>query len=390
MKRVLCCLLAALLLFTLPVAAGEDAPVAIAENAPPNAPIATKCKAALLMEADTGEILYEKSPTEHLPIASVTKIMTLLLTMEALDGGTLKLEDTVTVSDYAASMGGSQAYMEPGETLSVHDMLKAVVVSSANDGAVALAEHLAGSESAFVEKMNRRAAELGMTDTLFCNPTGLDDNCDPYSCARDVALMSRELLKHGKILEYTTIWTDSIRGGAFGLANTNKLVRFYTGANGLKTGSTAKAKFCVSAAAKRDGMQLIAVVLGGESSAERFDDAKAMLNYGFATYAVYDPGSVSTEPIPVWGGKEDKVAPLCPAPKLLVEKGLKPEITSRVEIATELNAPVAKEQIIGKIVYEAEGKVIRELPITARNAVEKADASFIFHRLLAYFLFSQP
>lgn len=390
MKRIGCCLLILLMLLTLPAAAWENTPVLIAETAvSENAAIAVRCRGALLMEADTGEILWEHNPTEHLPIASVTKIMTLLLTMEALDGGTLQLDDTVTVSDYAASMGGSQAYMEPGEQLSVHDMLKAVVVSSANDGAVALAEHLAGSESAFVEKMNRRAAELGMNDTLFCNPTGLDDNCDPYSCARDVALMSRELLKHEKILEYTTIWTDSIRGGAFGLANTNKLVRFYTGANGLKTGSTAKAKFCVSAAAKRDGMQLVAVVLGGETSAERFEDAKTMLNYGFATYAVYDPGAVSTEPIPVWGGKENQVAPLCPTPKLLVEKAVKPKISSRVEIASELNAPVAKDQIIGKIIYEADGKVIKELPITARNAVEKADASFIFHKLLQLLLFSK-
>ncbi len=388
MKRLFAFVFACLLCIGSLTAGAEEAPLPVAEApAEENAPITVRCKSALLMEAATGEILFEHDSTEHLPIASVTKIMTLLLTMEALEAGTLKMEDVITVSDYAASMGGSQAYMEPGEQMSVDEMLKAVVVSSANDGAVALAEHLAGSESAFVDKMNRRAAELGMNDTLFCNPTGLDDNCDPYSCARDVALMSRELLRHEEILNYTTIWTDSIRNGAFGLANTNKLIRFYSGANGLKTGSTAKAKFCVSAAAKRDDMQLIAVVLGGETSAERFDDAKTMLNYGFAGYAVYDPGKVSTEPIPVLGGKGEAVVPVCPTPLLLVEKAQKAKITSRVELADQLIAPVARGQVIGKIVYECEGATIKELPITAQSAVEKADAAFLFHRLLRLLTF---
>ncbi|MBQ9545346.1 MAG: D-alanyl-D-alanine carboxypeptidase, partial [Clostridia bacterium] len=253
--------------------------------------------------------------------------------------------------------------------------------ASANDGAVALAEHLAGSESAFVDRMNERASQLGMTNTLFLNPTGLDDNCDPYSTARDVAIMSRELLKHESILEYTTIWTDSIRGGAFGLANTNKLVRFYSGANGLKTGSTSKAKFCVSAAAKRDGMQLVAVVLGGETSAERFEDAKTLLNFGFAGYAVFDPPEPEQKEVKVWGGKTDHVVPVCPTPSLLTEKSLKNSLSSRVEIADELFAPVAKGQVIGKIVYEAEGKTVKEIAVTSRDAVEKADAGFIFREL---------
>ena len=340
-----------------------------------------KCRSALLTEASTGEILFEKNADERLPIASVTKIMTLLLTVEAIDGGILNRDDVVTVSEYAASMGGSQAYMEPGEKLTLHEMLKAVAVASANDGAVALAEHIAGSESAFVDKMNERARELGMKNTLFCNPTGLDDDCDPYSCARDVALMSRELLSHETILEYTTIWTDSIRGGAFGLANTNKLVRFYSGANGLKTGSTSKAKFCVSAAAKRDGMQLIAVVLGGETSAERFEDAKTLLNFGFAGYAVYDPPEPEQKEVKVWGGKTGSVVPVCPTPSLLIEKAQKNSVSSRVEIADELFAPVAKGQVIGKIVYEAGGKIVRELSVTAEDGVEKADAKFIFGEL---------
>ena len=207
--------------------------------------------------------------------------------MEALDNGFIKLDDMVTVSDNAASMGGSQAWMEPGENLSVHEMLKAVVVSSCNDGSVALAEHIAGSESEFISRMNTRAAELGMKNTTFVNCTGLDDNEMHMSTARDVALMSQELIRHEKIFEYTTLWTDTIRNGAFGLSNTNKLIRFYNGANGLKTGSTSKAKFCLSATAKRGEMQLIAVVLGAPTSAERFSDAKSLLDYGFANYALY-------------------------------------------------------------------------------------------------------
>jgi len=277
--------------------------------------------------------------------------------------------------------------MEPGEKLTVHEMLKAVAVSSANDGAVALAEHIAGSESAFVDKMNQRARELGMNDTLFCNPTGLDDSAEPYSTARDVAKMSAELLKHRFILEYTSIWTDSIRNGAFGLANTNKLIRFYTGAVGLKTGSTSKAGYCVSAAAQRDGMTLVAVILGGTTSAERFEDAKTLLNYGFANYSVFDPKGVDAGPVRVRGGKSLTVDPVCPAPPMVVAKGSADRISARSEIAPYLNAPVAKGQIIGKIVYEAEGKTIKELPVTAAEAVEKADAPFIFARLFRLICF---
>ena len=351
-------------------------------KAAPAESISTQCKAAILMEAETGTVLFEKNATEHLSIASVTKIMTLLLTVEAIDGGIIKLDDKVTVSEYAASMGGSQAFMEPGEVLTVHEMLKAVAVSSANDGAVALAEHLAGSESAFVDRMNKKAAQLGMNDTLFMNPTGLDDDCEPYSCAKDVAIMSRELLKHPLILDYTTIWTDSIRNGAFGLANTNKLIRFYTGANGLKTGSTAKAKFCVSAAAKKNDMQLIAVVLGGETSKSRFEDAKTMLNYGFASYAIYDPGKLTASSVKVYGGKQEILNAVIPTEKLLVEKALLSSVSSRMEISPSLNAPVEKGQVIGKLIYESKNGLIKELPICSDRAVEKADKGFIFAELL--------
>ena len=385
MKKLLPIVLALLLALSPATALAEEAG-ALSVDAPlPNPNLNTASASALLMEAHTGQILYEKNPTQRRSIASVTKIMTLLLVMEALEAGTLSLQDTVTVSEHAAGMGGSQAYMEPGETLSVHEMLKAVAVASANDGAVALAEHLAGSEEAFVAKMNARAQELGMENTHFVNATGLDDGQEPYSCALDVARMSRALLQHPTILDYTTIWTDSIRNGAFGLANTNKLIRFYAGANGLKTGFTQKAGFCLSASAQKEGMQLIAVVLGGPSSQERFADAKTLLNYGFATYALFDPGPIQAAPIPVWGGKESGVNPVCPSPKLLVEKGLKNKIACRVELAGELTAPVLENQILGKIVYESEGKVVKELPITAKNAVEKADTGFLFHRLMHQF-----
>ena len=327
-------------------------------------------RSAILMEAETGSILYEKNTTEHLPIASVTKVMTLLLIAEAIDEGVMKLDDMVTVSDTAASMGGSQAYMEAGEQMSLHEMLKAVAVASANDGAVALAEHLCGTVSAFVEKMNKRAKQLGMTETLFLNPTGLDDDEVPYSCARDVALMSRELVKHELIFNYTTIWMDTIRNGQFGLANTNKLIRFYNGATGLKTGSTSKAKYCLSATAKKDGMHLIAVVLASETSPERFASAKTLLNYGFATYALITP-EVDTSPVKVWGGSKNSVVPTYDITSILVRKEQKNRITYKVTMDKEFVAPIAKGQVLGKLQFELDGTLIREIPLTATDEVPK-------------------
>ncbi len=342
----------------------------------------TAAPSAILIEAETGSVLYEKNVTERRPIASVTKIMTMLLIAEAIDAGTISLDDIVTVSEKAASMGGSQAFMEVGERMSVHEMLKAVAVASANDGAVALAEHLCGSMEAFVEKMNKRAKQLGMTDTLFLNPTGLDDNEDPYSCARDVALMSRELIKHELIFDYTTIWTDSIRNGQFGLANTNKLIRFYDGATGLKTGSTSKAKFCLSATAKKDGMQLIAVVLGSETSSDRFSAAKTLLNYGFATYALITP-TVDTSPVKVWGGRADTVTPVYDTPSILVRKEQKNRITYRVVMENEFTAPIEKGQQLGKVQFEMDGTIVREIPLTALEGVEKITFFERFTRLFS-------
>ncbi len=247
--------------------------------------VETDAKSVLLMEQSSGRVLYEENSDEQLPIASVTKIMTMLLIMEAVDNGTITLDDMVSVSENAMSYGGSTMFLETGEQLSVHDMLKGIAVASANDGCVAMAEFLEGSEAAFVEKMNAKAQELGMVNTHFANTNGLDAD-DHYSSARDVAIMSRELIKHEKIFDYTTIWMDTLRDGKFQLANTNKLIRFYNGANGLKTGSTSKALCCLSASAKRDDMQLIAVVLGAPTSAKRFSSAKALLDYGFAGYKI--------------------------------------------------------------------------------------------------------
>lgn len=325
------------------------------------------CKAALLMEAGTGKVLYADNENEHLPIASVTKIMSTLLVAEAIDGGKITVNDLVTVSAYAASMGGSQVFLEPGEQMSVHELLKCLVVVSANDAAVALAEHIYGSAESFIEAMNARASELGMENTSFVNTTGLDDG--GYSSAKDVALMTRELLTHPLIFDYTTIWMDTIRGGSFGLSNTNRLVRFYKGANGMKTGFTTEAMYCVSATAKRDDMQLIAVVLGAPTSDERFAAAKKMLDFGFANYRTVTPELPKLEDIKVKGGTNHSVKLSATAPSLLVEKG-KAEITCKTELPETLNAPITEGQTIGQlIVMQGETELCR-VPITAVNGVK--------------------
>ena len=290
-------------------------------------------KSGFLTEASTGEVLYEQNADERLPIASVTKTMTMLLIMEALDSGKIKYDDSVTVSEYAASMGGSQVFLEVGEQMSVDDMLKAIAVASGNDAAVAMAEHISGSEGAFVEKMNKRAAELGCDNTHFINCNGLDETPEHYSSARDIAKISRELLKHTKIFDYTTIWMDSLRNGSFGLSNTNKLIRFYKGANGLKTGSTSTAKYCISATAERDGMQLIAVIIAAPTTADRFSSASAMLDYGFANYEVANEGFVDI-PIPyvrIEGGVNEQIMPEIKGDGFIVKREtvtrLKPNLT---------------------------------------------------------------
>ncbi len=352
----------------------------------PNVELTLPCKSAILIEQTTGEVLYEKNPTERLPIASVTKIMTLLLTMEALDRGTISLQDNVPISEYAASMGGSQVYLEPGEEISLEDVLKSVFVSSANDGAVALAELVSGSVDGFVAAMNEKATSLGMQDTIFYNPTGLDDGETNLSSARDVALMSAALLSYEKTYDYSKIWIDSIRGGAFGLSNTNKLIRFYPGATGLKTGSTAKAKYCVSASAEKGGLKLCAVVLAGESSADRFASAKTLLDHGFANFAYYQPDGLTVEPIRVWGGTEDSVSVHRNQEGFLLAKSDAVGINTEIQIAQELQAPVEMGQTLGKIIYKKEDKIIKEVPLYAEKQIPALNFSQVLMRLIRLYL----
>ena len=329
---------------------------------------------AILMEEATGEVLYEKNAHERLAPASVTKIMTLLLVMEALESGRIGWDDTVTASAAAAAKGGSQIYLEENEQLPLEEMLKSVVISSANDCATALAEHIAGSESAFVQMMNERAAELGMTDTHFVNCTGLDDEPDAaehLTTAYDIALMSRELLKHEEIKKYTTIWMDTVRNGEFGLSNTNKLVRFYDGTTGLKTGYTSAAGHCLSASAKRSGMELIAVVLHCDSSPHRFESAKALLNYGFANYALVTPQpEEAIGVVPVRLGTQESVTPVLQtdAP-VLVDKALAASAKSTVQLAEQVTAPVEQGQTLGMLTVKAGDQTLAEIPLVAPEPI---------------------
>ena len=331
---------------------------------------------AVLMEAATGTVLYEKDAHTPLPPASVTKIMTLLLVMEALDAGRIGWDDTVTASEAAAAKGGSQVYLEAGEQMSLQEMLKSVVVVSANDCATALAEHVAGSEAAFVELMNRRAQELGMEDTHFVNCTGLDDEPDAethLTTAYDIALMSRALLKHDEIRDYTTIWMDSVRNGEFGLANTNKLVRFYQGTTGLKTGYTSAAGHCLSASAERDGVEFIAVALHCATSGERFQAAKQLLDYGFANYTLAQPDpETEIPPVPVVLGTAEAIVPVPDNDDpVLIEKGQAAGITTRVEVADQVRAPVEAGQRLGTLTLQSDGAPLAAIPLVAPEAVPR-------------------
>lgn len=343
-----------------------------------------KGESGILMEASTGEVLYEWNPDKKLQIASVTKTMTMLLIMEALDSGKIHLEDMVTTSENAASMGGSQVFLEVGEQMSVNDMLKAIVVSSGNDAAVAMAEFICGTHEAFVEKMNERAAELGCANTHFINCNGLDETADHYSSARDVATISREILKHPKIFDYTTIWMDTLRDGQFGLSNTNKLIRFYKGANGLKTGSTSTAKYCLSATAERDGMQLIAVVLAAPSTAERFSSATALLDYGFANYEVADSESLNLQltEIPVWGGVAQSVTPSAENISFIVKKGNRDKVEAQVSLPESVTAPIAAGEPLGEVVFTIDGQEIGRKEIVAQEEVKRINPFQMYWKML--------
>ncbi len=345
------------------------------------------CKSAVLMEATTGTVLYTQNANKALPPASVTKIMTLLLVMEALDAGIVRLDSTVTVSATAASMGGSQVYLKEGEQMTLEDLLKSVVIASANDAAVALAEFVAGSVPTFVEKMNKRAKELGMTDTKFENVTGLDDTAESHlTSARDIALMSQALVAHPTILQYSSIWMDTIRNGEFGLTNTNRLVRFYPGCTGLKTGSTSKAGFCVSVTAERENLSLICVIMGAESRDSRNAIATQLLDWGFASFGLYTVGESTLEPLSVQGGNEETCPLVCGAFRCVLPKSVLSSVEARTTLPEFLTAPIKKGDVVGTREFYVGEEKIGSIPITSGADLLRINFFEIFTRLLAKFL----
>ena len=374
MKRIFATSLVLIILVVLPF------PVQAAE-------LKVAGKSSLLMDVATGTVLQEHNSHEKLAPASVTKIMTMLLIMEAVDSGKIAMTDTVTASDAAAAKGGSQIFLKAGETMSVSDMLKSIAVSSANDCACAMAEHIAGSEEAFVARMNERAEELGMQDTHFVNCTGLDDDpeaANHRTSAHDIALMSRELLKnHPDIKKFTTIWMDTVRNGTFGLSNTNKLVRFYPGATGLKTGFTSGAGYCLSATAERDGMELIAVVMGAETSKGRNAACKQLLDYGFANYALFVPELGDTPDVPVELGKAPSVGlSLGENAALLVEKGQRSAITTETQLEEKAPAPVSQGQRLGTLRVKAGEQILSEIPLVAAEGIPRLTWGDLFGKVM--------
>ena len=394
MKKFLCCGIAAILLLlqgVLPALATEqatvypydfafeafwyqeDIPTASFESSLPR-------KSALLMEASTGKVLFADNENERLPIASVTKVMATLLIMEAIDQGKMALSDVITVSERAASMGGSQVFLEPGEQMTVDDLLKSLIVVSANDATVALAEAVYGSEEAFIAAMNARGTELGLENTHFVNTNGLPAE-GHFSSALDVAITTRALLEHPLVLNYTGIWMDTIRNGAFGLANTNKLVRFYKGANGMKTGFTSEAGYCLSATAERDGMQLIAVVLGSPTSEDRFALAKQLLDFGFANYTVTAPEIKLPAGLPVNMGVADQVGLTADAPFLLLEKGASGKLSVSLDLPDAVDAPVEKGQVVGTASFLQNGVVLAKTEIRASENIKKIGFGTMIRRI---------
>ena len=343
-----------------------------------------KAASAVLIEEKSGQIVFEKNKDEQRSAASITKVMTLLLVMEALDSGKIHLEDKVTTSEHAAQMGGSQIWLEQGEVMTVNELLKATVIASANDAATALAEHVAGSEGSFVQMMNNRAAQLGMKDTLFINANGLDEN-NQHTSAYDVALMSAALIQYEKIKEYSLVWMDSLRGGKTELVNTNRLIKTYQGITGLKTGTTSKAGSCLTATAERDGLSFVAVILGGETSNDRFNGAKKLLDTGFASFEMVTP-TLPAEPvlpIPVTKGMNAAVPVECapPAP-VLIPKGRAAEVECNVAVSESLEAPVKQGQKVGEIVYSMDGNPLCTVDIEATENVEAISFSLTFVYLL--------
>ena len=347
------------------------------DSAPVNAAIGQtldiKAKSVVLMEPNTGKVLYESNSDEKLPPASITKIMSLLIVMEAIDRGDITLETVVTASEHACSMGGSQIWLEPGETMTVNDLLKAAVIASANDACVALGETVAGSEEGFVALMNERANELGMTNTRFVNCTGLDAE-GHLTTAYDVAVMSSALIKHDLIKDYSTIWMDTLRDGKSELVNTNKLVRFYEGTTGLKTGTTSTAKYCLSATAERNGLELVAVVMAGDSSNDRFGGAKKLLDYGFANYnySSIDAGLEENTELDVIKGTEKTVG-IKPQSTLniLLPKTASGKVERKTVLNENVTAPVKKGDVLGTVTVTLDGEQLGEIPLVAEEDVPK-------------------
>lgn len=339
---------------------------------------------AVLMEASSGKVLFEKNPHEQRPCASITKVMTMLLVCEAIDNGKLSLDDTITASAHAASMGGSDIWLEEGETMSADDMIKATVVASANDAAVALAEHLCGSEEVFVQKMNEKAQQLGMKETVFKNCNGLDEE-GHITSAYDVAVMSRELMKHEMIFNYTSIWLDNLRDGKTQIVNTNKLLKTYNGITGLKTGTTNDAGCCMSASAKRGDMSLVAVVLGCNSGKERFSDAAALLDYGFANFSVTKLSLPEDMPktIKVENGMVENIGVDCDvSASIVLDKNSSSKIVSKIDLPESVEAPVAKGQRLGTVTYSLDGNTVKSFEITVLQDAEKISFTSVFSVLL--------
>ena len=375
MKKIICVLLVFSLVLIMPA-------VSFAEE---NVKDEIKAKSAILMCMDTGDVLYKKNEKEHLSPASVTKIMTILLVLEALDSHKITLEDKVTASANAVKMGGSQIWLEVGEVMTVDELLRAVVIASANDACTALGEYIGGSDSGFVKMMNDRAASLGCNDTNFENCNGLDDTAtNHYSCAYDLALISREVMKHKLIENYSTVWLDSLRNGSTELNNTNKLVNTYNGITGLKTGTTSNAGFCVAATARRDGMELVAVILGSDTSEDRFETAALLLDKGFAEYTVITPeiDSKKITPVKVTGGvfKEIKPKPLS-EDKFLIKKG-NDKISYKYSVISKVKAPLKKNTKLGKITLLSGKSKIGEIPLVSPNDISKAELKTIFRDIL--------
>ncbi len=393
MKRLAAFFLA-VIMFILPILADdappqiEIQPTALIENTDLN----ISARSCLLLEEKTGDVIYAQNERNKCSPASISKIMTMLLAFEAIEDGRISLSDKVTCSKATASKPGSRVFLSENEVITVDELFKCIAVASGNDAACAMAEHISGSESAFVELMNKRARELDMKDTEFQNCTGLDEEegTENISTAYDISIMARELMRHEKVFDYTTIWTDSIRNGEFQLANTNKLVRYYSGTTGLKTGSTDKAKYCICATAKRDGMHLIAIVLGASSTSARTDEAKKLLDYGFSNFAAVTlKKAENTGSVPVLKGKEDIVKSVMDKgdTTMLINKSEKGEVSYETQLYEDVTAPVKKGQKIGVIRYFVAGKEVAQYPLSAECDVERVTFSFNLKNVLKSFLF---